>query len=61
MTKPVPDFPPEHWLKHAQEMREQAREMRHPAAKAELEAIARGYERLAGHAAQRRGSNRSAK
>jgi hypothetical protein len=54
MTKPVSDFSPEHWLKHAQDARDKARQMKDPAGKAELETIARGYDRLASHAATRR-------
>jgi hypothetical protein len=48
------DYPPEHWLKCAEEVREKAREMKDPVLKRELELIALGYERLAAHAAKYR-------
>jgi hypothetical protein len=53
MTEPNPDFSPEHWLKQAQDVRDKARQMKDRTARAELEAIVRGYERLALHAAKR--------
>jgi hypothetical protein len=53
MTEPEPDFSPEHWLEQAQDAWDKARQMKDRASKTELEAIARGYERLARHAAKR--------
>jgi hypothetical protein len=44
------DHPPEHWARLAHEVREQAREMKDPVLRREMERIARGYERLAKHA-----------
>ncbi|MGA7326752.1 MAG: hypothetical protein WBX25_20230 [Rhodomicrobium sp.] len=51
------EHPPEHWAKLAAEIREQAREMRDRVIRAELERLAKGYDRLAQYAAKRPGPN----
>jgi hypothetical protein len=40
-------YPPEHWLKLAEEAREEARQLKDSEAKAELENVANLYQRLA--------------
>ena len=61
MAESVPDHTPEHWRKCAEEVRKQAREIRDPVVKREMEMIAQGYDRLASHAAKRRSSGRGKK
>jgi hypothetical protein len=59
MTGSTPEHLPEHWMRCAQEVRDQAREMKDPLVKRQMEAIAQGYERLARHAEKRRISRSS--
>jgi hypothetical protein len=53
MTGSKAEYPPDYWLKCAQEVREKARGIKDPEAKHELEIIARFYERLAEYAERR--------
>jgi hypothetical protein len=49
----TPEYPPEYWLKCAEEVREEARGIKNLETKHEMEVIARLYERLAEHAERR--------
>jgi hypothetical protein len=53
MTSNPPDYPPEYWRERAKELREQARTMKDPELRREVEIIAEVYERLADHVARR--------
>ncbi len=61
MAESLPDHTPEHWRQCAENVRNQAREIRDPVVKREMEVIAQGYDRLASHAAKRRSSGRGKK
>jgi hypothetical protein len=61
MKSSLPDHPPEHWLKLAEEVRDEAVKIKNPTGQRELEAIAQGYERLAHHAAKRHSSIKATK
>jgi hypothetical protein len=53
MTGSQPEYPPDYWVKCAQEVREKARGIKDPETKHEMEIIARCYERLAQYAGRR--------
>jgi hypothetical protein len=53
MTSSDPEFPPEYWLRCAQDVREKAQGIKGPETKHEMEMIARFYERLAQYAERR--------
>jgi hypothetical protein len=46
-------YTPEYWTKRAEEMRSLGSMMKDPGTRREMEAIARGYESLARHAAKK--------
>ena len=46
-------YPPENWLRRAQEAWEAARQIKDPGIRHEIQIIARLYERLADHAGRR--------
>jgi hypothetical protein len=53
MTGSSPEYPPDYWLKCAEEVREKALGIKDPETRHEMEIIARFYERLAEYAERR--------